>query len=137
MAIIACTSSKPAAQTPDSTQVPLTGTYWRLVELRGKETGPTPADKREVYLKLQDNGDAEGFAGCNSFRGKYEATAGGRIRFNNVASTLMACQDMTTEDALLEALKTCDSYNLTDGKLVLNRARMAPLARFEARVNPK
>jgi hypothetical protein len=40
---------------------------------------------------------------------------------------------MEVEDALKKALETADNYSLSgDGKyLSLNRARMAPLARFE------
>jgi len=45
----------------------------------------------------------------------------------------MACPDMTIEQGFLKAINSADNYNLVDGqKLVLNRARMAPLARFEA-----
>jgi hypothetical protein len=32
----------------------------------------------------------------------------------------------------MKALNTADNYNVDGQKLVLNRARMAPLARFEA-----
>jgi heat shock protein HslJ len=49
-------------------------------------------------------------------------------------STLMACPDMETEQMLLGIFERVDNYSLSaDGKtLSLNKARMAPLARFEA-----
>ena len=44
----------------------------------------------------------------------------------------MACPDMTVEQDFLEMLETVDSYAIgSDGTLSLNRARMAPLARFK------
>ena len=46
---------------------------------------------------------------------------------------MMACLNMEIENELKRALEMADNYSLTaDGKyLSLNRARMAPLARFE------
>ncbi|MFN3640898.1 MAG: META domain-containing protein, partial [Flavobacterium sp.] len=55
-----------------------------------------------------------------------------RIKFSKVASTMMACDDMDTEQEFAKVLETVDNYSLADGKLSLNKARMAPLARFEA-----
>ena len=39
---------------------------------------------------------------------------------------------MDVENAFHEALRTADNYSLDGDRLTLNRARMAPLARFEA-----
>ena len=46
---------------------------------------------------------------------------------------LKFCQGTSEfEDALFKAFETIDNYSLgDDGKLSLNRARMAPLLRFE------
>lgn len=75
-----------------------------------------------------------GFGGCNTFTGVYklnEATS--RISFDQIASTMMACPSgMDIESAFHEVLRTVDNYSLNDDHLTLNRARMAPLARFEA-----
>jgi hypothetical protein len=51
-----------------------------------------------------------------------------------MASSMMACLNMEVEEALKKALEMADNYSVSaDGKyLSLNRARMAPLARFEA-----
>jgi heat shock protein HslJ len=87
------------------------------------------------FLTLSVEGNAvAGFGGCNDFAGTYtlDATAS-RIRFNNLASTLRACiSGMEQEAALHEALNNVDNYSLNGSQLTLNRARMAPLARFEA-----
>jgi len=39
---------------------------------------------------------------------------------------------MDIEKAFLDVLSAVDNYSLNGGHLTLNRARMAPLARFEA-----
>lgn len=140
----ACKSSKAPVETAisennkmaDTNSFPLTNTYWRLTELMGTSIGPTPADKKEIHIRLKDNGDLEGFAGCNGIGGKYEVKPGDRIAITNVIGTMIACPDLETENKLLELLKTADNYNLNGNRLVLNRARMAPLARFEARKIP-
>jgi heat shock protein HslJ len=56
-----------------------------------------------------------------------------RVLFSQIVSTEMACMEgMETETQFLEVLNSVDSYDVTGDRLVLNKARMAPLARFEA-----
>lgn len=76
--------------------------------------------------KLQGNG------GCNTLTGSYELMDGNRIKFSGVASTMMACPEMTTEGLLGRALQSCDNYSINGNNLSLNKAKMAPLVRFEA-----
>ncbi len=45
---------------------------------------------------------------------------------------MMACFDMTVEDGLKNVLANTDNYTINDSILSLNKARMAPLARFKA-----
>src|SRR5690606_28675152 len=116
------------AKLPDG----VTEKYWKLVELNGR---PVPALEREPYLILGTaDGRASGFGGCNGFTGSYELDeAALRIRFGQIASTMMACiSGMDVETAFHEALRAADNYALSGDRLSLNRARMAPLARFEA-----
>lgn len=108
--------------------------YWKLVELNGQ---PVKFDdkmgEREPHIIFKIDGNrVNGNAGCNSFFGTYELQPGNRIKFSQVGSTMMACIDMDVEKRFLEVLNMADNYNVTGDKLVLNRARMAPLARFEA-----
>jgi heat shock protein HslJ len=110
----------------------ITEKYWKLVELKGQ---PVPALKREPYLILRtEDKRMTGFGGCNSFTGAYTLDeAASRIRFDQVASTMMACPSgMDVEQAFHEVLRGVDNYSLNGDRLSLNRARMAPLARFEA-----
>ena len=105
--------------------------YWKLVELRGR---PVPALDREPHLILRDSGSVTGFGGCNGFSGSYKLdAAASRISFGQIASTMMACAGgMEVEQTFHEVLRSVDNYSLDGDRLTLNRARMAPLARFEA-----
>lgn len=104
---------------------------WRLVELRGE-----PVDEMEThpYFILEaSEGRVAGFAGCNRFSGTYTLDeTNARISFGQLAMTRMFCADgMEIEQALSEVLEQVDNYSLVGDSLTLNRARMAPLARFE------
>lgn len=128
-----CKSTKPVSGSGGSGNAELVETYWRLVELNGKAIGPTPADKREIHITLRKDGNRmEGFAGCNGVGGTYDLKDGNRLSFKNVIGTLMYCADMETETAFTKMLTTIDNYSLSGKQLTLNKARMAPLARFEA-----
>ncbi len=105
--------------------------YWKLVELNGK---PVPTLEREPHMILKADGRVNGFGGCNAFTGDYKLDAATlRLSFGQIASTMMACAaGMEVEQAFHEVLRNADSFALDGDRLVLNRARMAPLARFEA-----
>ncbi len=110
----------------------LVGTYWKLVELRGQ---PVPALPRAPWLLLEtEDMRASGFGGCNGFGGTYTLDeAALRVRFGQMISTMKACPEgMDVERGLSDVLEQVDNYSLSDTHLSLNRARMAPLARFEA-----
>lgn len=110
----------------------LTERYWKLTELYGKPVA-TAGQQKEPHLILKDSTNrVTGNGGCNGLMGGYELGPGNRLRFTQMASTMMACPDMTTETEFKKALETADSYTLRGDTLVLNRARMAPLARLVA-----
>ena len=107
----------------------LTEKYWKLIEINGKTVKPSEKEAH-IILKEADN-RIIGNSGCNSFAGGFELQPGNRISFSKIASTRMACMDMSIEDQLFNILSTVDNFSLSEGILSLNRARMAPLARFE------
>jgi len=112
---------------------PLLDTYWKLVEVMGKPVAH-PEGRMPAHMVLSAEDDrVAGNSGCNSFFSTYELDeAATGIRFQQAGSTMMACPDMSVEDAFNKALLQVDNYSLADGKLSLNKARMAPLLRFEA-----
>ena len=106
---------------------------WRLTELGGRPVPSAGDPARDPSLTFErDGARVHGFAGCNHFSGSCELRPGSRVRFSAIAATQMACSDMTLETEFFEVLAAADNYALQGSVLSLNRARMAPLARFEA-----
>jgi heat shock protein HslJ/uncharacterized lipoprotein NlpE involved in copper resistance len=124
-----------ARMSADAPKPPLEGTHWKLVELMGKPVpgADHPARAAHIVFDAREK-RAAGSSGCNRFFAGYELDeATGRLRFGKAGSTLMACPDMSTEQAFHKALEQVDNYSIgDDGRLSLNRAGMAPLMRFQA-----
>ena len=109
----------------------LIGKKWKLVELAGMPVSNT-AGEQAYFIQLDsDENRIHGFAGCNNFFGNFELEEGLRIKFSKIGSTMMACPNMDTEKELFGILDTVDNYRVYKNTLELNKARMAPLARFE------
>lgn len=110
---------------------------WKLVELMGQPVTYDGENAIVAFITLKEEGKANGCFGCNDFHGTYTIDEEvSRISFSPMATTRKMCIDMEIETKFAEVLSTVDNYNLIeDGtKLVLNKARMAPLARFEVEV---
>jgi len=107
------------------------GKHLRLVELMGESITENDVAK-EAYLILEGNERMGGNLGCNSFGGVYSLKKHNLISFSEVFSTMMFCSDkMDVENKFKEVLEMADNYNYDGKYFILNRARMAPLARFE------
>lgn len=111
---------------------PILEKYWKLVEINGKPVTPSDEMNREAFMILAMDNKVTGNSSCNSFMGSYELLEGNRITFSQIASTMMACMNMDIEKQLFEVLERADNYTLNNDTLMLNKARMAPLAVFEA-----
>ncbi len=109
---------------------PLANTEWVLIELMGKPLTQKMPNAKPLNLKFNEAGRMSAFVRCNTAGGSYELKEGNRIRFSQLISTMMACDDMELENEYKRVLEQVDNYNLTDSTLVLNRAKMAPLARY-------
>ena len=106
--------------------------YWKLYEIMGEpiKEGDLPKD---AYLTFKVEGNRVfGNGGCNGISGTYKLSEGNGIRFSQMVATMMMCQNTDVEQKLLKALNMVDNYYAQNDTLVLNRARMAPLARFVA-----
>ena len=105
---------------------------WVLTELMGKEI-TFEDENRQAFLTFDSaSGRVAGHDSCNRLTGSYELREGNRISFGQgMAATMMACPDMQTPQAFNEVLNKVDNYTIADGVLSLNKARMAPLARFK------
>ena len=111
----------------------ITNKHWKLVELNGNPVN-FPESANAAFILMNPNGTVSGNLGCNSFSGSYTLQEGNRITFSQLANTQKMCFDtnlMSIEAEMARVLQSADNYNLNENQLVLNRARMAPLARFE------
>ncbi|WP_140938509.1 META domain-containing protein [Sphingobacterium lumbrici] len=104
---------------------------WQLIELNGNPVaeeinGKTPGlellgkDKRYIAV-----------TGCNGVGGEFELAGNNGIRFSAGVSTMMACEDMSVEYGLRDVFGKADNFTISEGVLSLNKAKMAPLARFK------
>ncbi len=109
----------------------ITGKTWKLTELNGKPI-QLKNPKNNPYFKLNTSDMRyEGHAGCNGIGGTFEIKPEiMRIKFNQGMSTMMACEDLETEQLFSKALLAADNYSVNGNTLTLNKARMAPLAKF-------
>jgi heat shock protein HslJ len=95
---------------------PLEGTYWKAIELDGRQV---PAQVREIYLLLQQEGRVSGSDGCNRVAGLFR-TDGTAVRFSDVAVTKMACIDgVDLSAALYKALRRAWHLTATGERLEL------------------
>ncbi len=110
----------------------LTNTHWQLVELMGKPISGLP---KMPNITLNENEKRyHGTGGCNHIGGSYELSDLNGIRFTEGMSTMMACMGggMEVEQQFMDMLGRVDNYIINGQILQLNRAKMAPLAKFEA-----
>ncbi len=100
---------------------PLANTAWQLESIQVAGTPFPVVSGGQVTLQFDDQGQAAGFSGCNSFGGRYQVV-GSSITFSDTVSTLMACEDqqvMDLEAQYLEALRTAGSFTLAGDTLTI------------------
>ena len=101
---------------------------WQLVELNGKPIKGTA--KTHYIIFHSKDGRLEAKADCNVLLNNYKIKNELQLTIEPGITTMMACPGNLEQD-FMEVLKTVDNLS-TDGKtLSLNKARMAPLAKFE------
>ncbi|WP_316814522.1 META domain-containing protein [Pedobacter nyackensis] len=110
----------------------ITDRKWKLVELEGKPVADKINGKEPFILLQKSDSRYSASGGCNGLGGSFTLMDNGRIKFSQGMSTMMACENMEIENGLNKALVAADNYSLSGDDLTLNKARMAPLARFKA-----
>lgn len=107
--------------------------YWRLMELHGEPIVRMENNKREAHLVIKQEGNrVVGNAGCNSLTASYKLDEENGLSFAQIATTKMACMDMTVENEFMKVLPMVDSYRIQDDTLFLLKTGVEPLARLEA-----
>src|SRR5690606_26376732 len=101
---------------------------WELIELNGKPVQGKP-ETHYIIFRSKD-GRIEAKANCNSMSWSYTIKNELQLKTEKGISTLMACPD-NLEDELSGAISKADNLSTDGENLSLNKARMAPLARFK------
>lgn len=122
-------------QTP-GTGTSLANTHWKLLSY-GQPGSEIPViGGTEVTLQFEDDSQAGGHGGCNTFGAQYKVSAGKRLSITDIISTLIACNEenlMEQETQYFDALRSAESFELTgesltihygDGQGVLNFSRI-------------
>ncbi len=92
---------------------------WSLIEINGNSDVLDKSVKRpflEIHvtdMTLLGNGP------CNNISGTLDHLTHVKIKFNNIASTRMACLDLELEGEFLQALENVHQYNIKDLNLHL------------------
>ncbi len=119
------------SKTNETAKLDLKNSKWRLVKLNGKMIKKSKDSNKEFGIIFNKDGNFSAFAGCNNLFGTYKLEKNSKITFSSVGTTLMACDDMITEQEFAKVLKGIDNYNFDGKTLKLNKAKMASLAEFE------
>jgi uncharacterized lipoprotein YbaY/heat shock protein HslJ len=111
----------------------LTGTYWKLVETKGKPFRMRRGMNEPHIIFADSDGlsRVRGNAGCNNFFGEFQVT-GDVMIFSGMGSSMKMCPNgMDEERAFLEALEPVNRYRINGMFLELFKDQRS-LARFEA-----
>lgn len=121
-----CNVLKPSVS--DSGNSHVEDKRWKLIELYGKPVSES-AETHYIIFHSKDK-KLEAKAGCNMLRNPYQISNQYQLAITPGISTKMACPDGLEND-LIKAMAEADNLSVSDTNLSLNKARMAPLARFE------
>jgi len=102
---------------------------WQLIELNGRKVKGNDSSHYVIFHSKE--GLLEARAGCNNLSYPYVIKNAFQFSAGQGASTMMACQNDLDETELMEAIERADNINFDEMTLSLNKAKMAPLARFE------
>lgn len=133
----AATESKSATPEPGSNEAssnrPLEGTEWRLVDVGGKPAIPGVGARTASIAFGPDTGSVRGNSGLNSFFGPY-AVDGAKLRIENLAMTRMAGSPelMAQETGFVAALHAARTWRVKGDVLELLDEKGATLTTLRA-----
>jgi len=110
----------------------LGGYQWTLIQLDGQAIQSSEVGETPHLIFLESEQRVAGSTGCNRLMGGYSLDASGNLVLGPLATTMMACPNMATEDAFLEALRSFKSSEFRDGVLYLLDGSGETLAVFES-----
>ena len=123
-----CTGVRPGG--PAGMPGAVVGPTWNLTML-----GTDRPLASDASITFSPDGRVSGSTGCNRFTGQYTLGPTGALSIMQVGSTRMACEDMTEERRVLDALAAADRATVVGSRLLLTSGASALLAFEAARTN--
>ncbi len=112
---------------------PITETRWILQELTEQKNKLNAAKNKPFFIQLRASDNRViAFGGCNNIAGNYAITENNQVKFTELMSTMMACENMETETILSKVLEQTNSYKISGNTMQLLNKQMQPLATFVA-----
>jgi heat shock protein HslJ len=114
LTIISCASKKG----PDNNW---SGKKWVLMEMNGVPVQISNTEK-DAHLVFEPEGKTFfGSGGCNRITGMYLLEKKDKIKFDQVATTRMTCDNQAFEDFFLNTLKSINQFSVDDQILLLKK----------------
>lgn len=114
-----------SAENPDSAHktedVPLHESKWVLTELNGMAVVFSNREAEKPWLAIQvEESRVYGYGGCNNYHGAITIQDGNKLKFSEMASTKMYCNEtMETEQQLFDAYLKVERFRIVDKMLEL------------------
>jgi heat shock protein HslJ len=92
---------------------------WVLIDMKGVPVQQS-GTRRDAYLEFMPTEQKfTGNGGCNRINGNYSLEKKNTIRFGEVLSTKMSCEDINFENALVSTLAEVNRFEATGNTLLL------------------
>jgi len=93
---------------------------WVLKELNGKKISKEDFTNEFPMIEIYANTNKfSGFAGCNQMNGSLFFEKG-KLRFINIATTKMMCNNMNKETEFIKTLQSTTTYLIGENRLILS-----------------
>lgn len=112
----------PPTQVAGSTNTPLAGTYWKVIELNGKNIeGKTT---KEMYVFLDPSSpQMKSHSGCNMVMGEAKFTGPNQLRFTNLLNTTSPCNTPEIDEEFLKTMESITGYTHDGSSLILSNGK--------------
>lgn len=113
----------------ETNNLPLVGTHWNLVAVEDQKLAENlPV---QPFIQFEAEGQYSGNLGCNAFFGTYY-TKKSKLDLSYTGATKKLCEDMSTEDAFLKAMKKDINNYVISGNTLTMFSGKTEILRFEA-----
>lgn len=124
----ACVIPLPAPVMQDTYHKPLLNQSWQITELGSQAVDAN----NHAAIRFDSAGRFTATTGCNRLFGQYQATKNRHLGFASIASTRMACADMSVEEMMRHALGHTDNYRIIGSTLLMTDIQGNTVLRAQA-----